>query len=69
MPEAGGPNTRLINPTDIDEIAWGIEEIIGDSELRGTMILAGTEHAKRFSGQVVTNQIFDLYKNEIHKYR
>ena len=69
MPEAGGPNTRLINPTDVDEIAWGIEEIVGDSELRGTMILAGKEHAKRFSGEVVTNQIFNLYINEIHKYR
>ena len=69
MPEAGGPNSRLINPTDVDEIVWGIEEIIGDSELRGTMILAGKEYAKRFSGEVVTNQIFNLYKNEIHKYR
>jgi glycosyltransferase involved in cell wall biosynthesis len=61
MSEAGGPDSRLVNPRNIDEISTSITELLGDDELRGEMIQKGYLHAARFSNQQVTTKLIDLY--------
>ena len=40
LTEAGGPDSYYVNPKNPEEIAVGIEKILGDSEFRNKMIEA-----------------------------
>ena len=65
MPEAGGPGARLVSPRAVDEIALAIQEISQDKKLRDQMVKFGAAHARRFSSEVVTRQMMELYLSEI----
>lgn len=65
MPEAGGPGARLVSPRAVDEIALAIQEISQDKKLRDQMVKYGAAHARRFSSEVVTRQMMELYLSEI----
>jgi len=65
MPEAGGPGARLVSPQAVDEIALAIQEISQDVKLRDQMVKYGEAYARRFSSEVVTGQMMELYLSEI----
>ena len=66
LPEAAGPNSRLVEPTSVDDIARSIIEITKDKDLRSEMILKGRRYATKFESQVVSTQLMNLYKDMLH---
>ena len=49
LPEVVGDAAVLIDPYDVESIAWGIRRVIEDSFLRKELRRKGLERAKRFS--------------------
>lgn len=62
LPEAAGPNSYLIDPTEPRQIAIAIEGILGDSNFREKMITAGYQYVQRFQPEPLTHQIMALYE-------
>lgn len=66
MPEAGGPDSMLIDPTNSTELADAIARIIDDSALRKIMIERGYEYAvKHFSPKITAKGVMDVYEKII----
>lgn len=61
MPEAGGPDSFLINPTDPGEIAYAIDKTLSDSKFRDQMVEKGYTYAQRFKGEVLTEKLVSVY--------
>jgi len=66
LPEAGGPNSRLVDPTDVEDIAKSIIDITRDKDLRSEMISKGRRYATRFESRVVSTQLMNCYKDMLH---
>lgn len=63
LPEAGGPDSLLINPYDAEEAASGILKILGDKALREKMAERGLRYAgEKFSQGITTREIFSCYR-------
>jgi glycosyltransferase involved in cell wall biosynthesis len=63
LPEAGGKDSLLVNPTSVDDIADAIQKGLKDSTLREKMITNGYDYAvKNFSAEKVTRELFQLYQ-------
>lgn len=61
LPEAAGPASWLVDPEDPSQITAGIERILGDDAFRQNMVKVGLEYAQNFRGEVVTEEMMDLY--------
>jgi glycosyltransferase involved in cell wall biosynthesis len=61
LPEAAGPASWLVDPEEPAEIAAGIERILSDDAFRHNMVKSGLEYAQNFKGEVVTEEMMDLY--------
>lgn len=67
LPEAGGPNSFYINPTNPKEMANAIEQVLSNPDLRQEMIEKGHQYAiENFSASVVTKNMLDVYQKTIH---
>ncbi len=63
LPEAGGPNSILVNPYDAEETANGIKRILTDKTLKEKMISEGLRYAgEKFSLGITTREMFSLYR-------
>jgi len=49
LPEVVGQGALMINPDNIDELAWAMEIILTDKELKEQLIKKGLNQAKKFS--------------------
>ncbi|MBU4082610.1 glycosyltransferase family 4 protein [Patescibacteria group bacterium] len=49
LPEVVGKAALMVDPANIDELAWAMEIALNDQELRKRIIAAGLEQAKKFS--------------------
>ena len=65
MPEAAGPDSRLIDPGSPDEIASSIIDILSDDSLRHKMIENGYSYSQKFDNKIVTEQMLQLYQSTI----
>jgi len=65
MPEAAGPDSRLIDPKRPDEIASSIIDILSDDSLRRKMVRNGYSYAQKFDNKIVTEQMLQLYQSTI----
>lgn len=63
FPESGGPGPSYINPYSSEELAFEIEEVLGDEEKRKEMIRLGSEHALKFTREKTSGDIFSLYQS------
>jgi len=61
LPEAGGSNSLLINPTSVEEISNGISTILKDTSLQQQMILKGKEYVKRFDSEILAKEMMGIY--------
>ena len=66
LPEVAGPNSRLVDPTDVESIARSIIEITRDKDLSSEMISKGRAYATKFESRVVSTQLMNLYEEMIH---
>lgn len=63
LPEAGGPGAFYVNAEDVDGIAAGILQLIGDNELRNRLRTAGQAHAQQFTWQRSAEQLLGAYEH------
>ena len=49
LPEVVGDAALMVNPFDVDELAWAMEEVLTDESLRQELVARGLERAKMFS--------------------
>jgi glycosyltransferase involved in cell wall biosynthesis len=62
LPEAGGPAAVLIEPEQVDDIAFGLAKILNDETVRAGMIRKGLEHASQFTAERMARQTLSIYK-------
>ncbi|MDX1942503.1 MAG: glycosyltransferase family 1 protein [Saprospiraceae bacterium] len=65
LPEAGGPDSYLIDPRQPEQIAAGIQKILSNDAFRKEMIEKGFAYAQRFKGAPLTEQLMELYETLI----
>ncbi|WP_396635123.1 glycosyltransferase family 4 protein [Maribacter sp. R86514] len=62
FPEAAGPNSLFVNPTDENEIRSKINLLFEDPKLRLKLTQTGLEYVQKFSDKNVANNLMNLYK-------
>ncbi|GAB4007704.1 glycosyltransferase family 1 protein [Spirosoma migulaei] len=65
LSEVAGEAALYIDPTSYDSITFAIEQIIGNSNLRQTLIQKGKERLNIFSWQRTVNKTLNLYQSII----
>ncbi|RNI25928.1 glycosyltransferase family 4 protein [Rufibacter latericius] len=60
--EAGGAGTRYVSPSDTEELAQAIQEVLSSPDLQKQMIKQGLEHAQIFRPQVTLPQLHQVYE-------
>ena len=60
--EAGGPNTKYINPLSIQEMKEAISEILNSSDLQKEMRTKGFEYAQNFTDDKIATNLIKVYK-------
>lgn len=63
LPEVTGPAAILIDPTNTDEIASAIENIVNSSNLRRSLINKGKKQAAKFSWSLTAKDTLNVYKS------
>ena len=64
LPEAGGPDSFYIQPTDAEQMAEGIKKILTDTNYRKKMVESGYSYAReKFDAAANTKKLVDLYSS------
>lgn len=67
LPELGGEAAVLVNPLDTDEIAQGIGQLIGNSELRRQLVEKGRIQAQQFNWENAAKQAMHVLEEAAGK--
>lgn len=62
FPEAGGPSTLYVDPTNPLEISQAIKKVLENPKLSQEMVERGWEYVQRFSWDRTTQKIVEIYK-------
>jgi alpha-1,3-rhamnosyl/mannosyltransferase len=62
MPEVVGDGALMVDPEQVDEIAVGIERLLGDRNLRRVLRDKGLERARAFSREALVPRLFEVYR-------
>jgi glycosyltransferase involved in cell wall biosynthesis len=65
MPEVGGDTCLMVDPLDVDAIAFGLEKVLGDESWRSEAISAALLRASHFTWNRVASQTLDVYRSAI----
>ncbi|MDI5897314.1 glycosyltransferase family 4 protein [Flavobacterium yafengii] len=63
FPEAGGPNSIYVDPTNVGQMQEAITQLLVNDNLRDKMATEGFKFVQKFNDEVVVNQIMNAYKN------
>ncbi len=63
FPEAGGPDSIYIDPTNENELAEKINWLLSSEQIRKQIADKGHEYAKKFHPENITKQLKDLYSS------
>mgnify|MGYP003610657617 CR=1 FL=1 len=63
FPEAGGPNSVYIDPTNVLDLEKAIQKLLVDKEFRENMIQKGFEFVQKFNDEVIAKQLTTTYNN------
>jgi glycosyltransferase involved in cell wall biosynthesis len=66
LEEAGGPDSRYINPDDADSLSQQINLLLADDNLRQTMAAKGREYAENFNDDKLALQLQQVYTNTLN---
>lgn len=61
FPEAGGPDSIYIDPTNENELAEKLTTLLGSESMRNQMAEKGFEYAQKFHPANITKQLIELY--------
>ncbi len=59
--EAAGPSSIYVEPTNAEELAFQINRVVHDSELREKMVNEGQRYTKRFLPSQIANDLLSVY--------
>lgn len=63
LPETGGEAAYYIDPINAEEMAHAIMQVCSNSTLRNNMVDKGLMHAKKFTPEICTHAVMDVYKS------
>jgi glycosyltransferase involved in cell wall biosynthesis len=63
LEEAGGADSIYVNPTDDEELANKILEILNNESTTKQMIEKGKEYIKRFNEEKIASEVMDVYNS------
>jgi len=66
LPEVVGDGAIMIDPYNIDELAFAIRKVLEDRDLRGDLIKKGLKQAKKFDWDKTAQQVLEIFR-EIKK--
>lgn len=64
LPEVAGDGAYLVNPFDIQEIAFAIEQLIQMPQLRSSLVAKGKEQVKQFDWDSTAEKCFAALQNQ-----
>ncbi len=67
MPEIAADAACLVDPWDIESIRNGFRKVIADPDYRNQLIRNGFDNVKRFNGNLIAGQYFELYRELARK--
>lgn len=62
LPEAAGPMSLLVDPTNQEQLLEALSKVIQDGGLRQKMSLEGIQYAQRFQAEPLTRRLMDVYQ-------
>lgn len=65
LPEVVGNDGILVDPYSVEEISNALEEIYIDSEKAKKMSIMGIERAKKFSWDILSERLYEIYEQTI----
>lgn len=65
LPEVYGKAAHYFNPTDAEDMAEMIEQVLTDNDLRDNLIKAGKEQIKKYSWETMAKQTLAVYKQAL----
>jgi len=65
MPEVGGEAVLYVNPEEVDDIAAKALQLYNDESLRQQFVEKGREQRNKFTTDVISRQMVDLYKEAL----
>ncbi|CAH0995636.1 D-inositol-3-phosphate glycosyltransferase [Emticicia aquatica] len=65
FPEVGQDAALYFNPNDKEEIAFQVEKIVEDAELRASLIKKGQQRLKDFSPSITASKTLEVYQSVI----
>lgn len=63
FPEAGGPSSAYIDPTNVEDVAAHIKRILSDKNIQQSMSEKGFEYVQRFNDKAIASQFMNIYKS------
>ncbi len=65
LPEVVGTAAVMVDPFDIDALAFAIEKLIDDSDFRCKLRVKGLEHSKKFTWHSTARQTLEVYRQAV----
>jgi len=63
LPEVAGDAALLVMPTEIDDIAYGLRQLLENADLRAELRARGYQRAREFSWERCARETLAVYKN------
>jgi glycosyltransferase involved in cell wall biosynthesis len=63
LPEVAGDAALLVNPSNVEELANAVLQIISDTQLRDELIKKGKARAALFSWERTARETLEVYKS------
>jgi glycosyltransferase involved in cell wall biosynthesis len=60
LPEVVGEAAVLVDPYDVEAIAWGIRRVVDDQELRQTLVHKGLARAQQFTWEQTAARVWQV---------
>jgi glycosyltransferase involved in cell wall biosynthesis len=60
LPEVVGEAAVLVDPNDVEAIAWGIRRIVDDQGLRQTLVHQGLARAQQFTWEHTVARVWHV---------
>ena len=67
LPEVAGDAAVLVDPFSVEDIKSKLKLLLIDEDLRKRLNKAGPKRAKRFSWNLVTKDLYEIYKELAEK--
>jgi len=65
FPEAAGPGSAYVAPTDVEGMRAALADILGDEGRRARMAAQGREFARRFTDEAIAAGLFGVYQEAL----